>query len=79
MCWVGPQLLIKWHIAVRAKTINNKEVNGRPPLKKASSLPPGGYSRHFLVGYVVPPGSPNSDPISDPKCYFSTPVSRPGL
>ena len=59
-----------WHIAFRAKT--NKEVNGRPPLKKAPLLP-GGYPREFLVGYVVPPGSPNSHPISDQKCYFSTP------
>ena len=40
-----------------------------------------GFSQHFFVGYVVPPGSPNSDPISDQKCIslVSTPVSRPGL
>lgn len=27
----------------------------------------------------VPPGSPNRDPISDPKKPFSTPVLRSGL
>ena len=32
-----------------------------------------------LGGGVLPPGSQNSDPISDQKMPFSTPVFRPGL
>ena len=36
---------------------------------------PGGVLLGVLVG-VVPPGSPNPDPISDQKMYFSTLVFR---
>ena len=39
-------------------------------------------SRGVLLGILgggVPPGSPNSDPISDQKVSFSTPVFRPDL
>ena len=32
-----------------------------------------------LGGGVLPPGSQNSDPISDQKMPLSTPVFRPGL
>ena len=36
---------------------------------------PGGVLLGVLVG-VVPPGSPNPDPFSDQKMYFSTLVFR---
>ena len=39
--------------------------------------PPEGYSWEFLVG--VSPGSPSTDPISDQKMSFSTPVFRSGV
>ena len=32
-----------------------------------------------ILGWGVPPGSPNPDPISDQKMLFFTPVFRPGL
>ena len=38
-------------------------------------LSPGGGG--VLLGGDVPPGSPNSDPISDQKMSISTPVFRP--
>jgi len=39
---------------------------------------PCGVLQGFLGG-GVPPGSPNSDPISDQKMSLFTPVFRPGL
>ena len=32
-----------------------------------------------ILGWVVPPTSPNPDPISEQKMSFSTPVFRSGL
>ena len=32
-----------------------------------------------ILGGDVPPGSPNPDPISDPKMSFFTPIFRLGL
>ena len=32
-----------------------------------------------ILGGGVPPDSPNPDPISDKKMYFSAPVFRPDL
>ena len=32
-----------------------------------------------ILGWAVPPGSPNLDPSPDQKNSFSTPVFRPGL
>ena len=37
----------------------------------------GGVLLGILGGGVVPPGSPNPDPVSDQKMSFSTPVIRP--
>ena len=37
----------------------------------------GGGLLGILGGGVVPPGSPNPDPVSDQKMSFSTPVIRP--
>ena len=37
----------------------------------------GGVFLGILGGGVVPPGSPNPDPVSDQKMSFSTPVIRP--
>ena len=32
-----------------------------------------------ILGWSVPPGSPNPDPISDQNMSFFTPVFKPGL
>ena len=42
------------------------------------SFKPGGVFLGIFGG-GVPPGSPNSDPISDQKMQFSTPVFTPDL
>ena len=43
------------------------------------SFRPGGGVLLGIFGGVVPPASPNPDPISDQKMPFPTPVFRPGL
>ena len=42
-------------------------------------LCPGGGVPLGIFGGVVPPASPNPDPISDQKMPFPPPVFRPGL
>ena len=39
---------------------------------------PNPQERGVLLGGDVPPGSPNSDRITDQKMSISTPVFRPG-
>ena len=68
-----------WHIAfIRAKT--NKEVNGRPPLKKAPLLPGGGVTSGILGWVRCATRVSKFSPYFRPKMlFFHTPVSRPGL
>ena len=45
----------------------------------SSSFPEKGGVLLGILGGVVPPCSPDPDPISDQKMSFSTPVFKPGL
>ena len=53
------------------------------PINMHPELPAGDNSKTKaparVLGGGVPPGSPNSDPISDQKMSLFTPVFRPGL
>jgi len=57
-----------------------KEESGRCREKDIMKrwLLPGGVLLGIFAG-VVPPASPNTDPISDQKMSFPIPVFRPGL
>ena len=56
--------------------------------RSTPSMIPGGYADSFhvlrigllgILGWGMPPGSRNPDPISDQKMSFFTPVFRPGF
>ena len=48
-------------------------------MKWAVNSPGVGTSLLGILGWGMPPGSSNPDPISDQKMSFSTPAFRPGI
>ena len=55
----------------------SQNVRGLRGAYVTGQLYPRGIPLGILGGGVIPPGSPNPEPVSDQKMSFSTPVIRP--